>query len=1161
VYKLEMSLAAVAGAAGALAAFAVCGAAAAPMPSWSIESRAPTYFVPGKVGFYDVLVTNAGTVPAEEVTVTDKLPAGVEVKSMSLYWSLIESFDLGPYFCSHPTGQDVTCSFPASSVFGVTIEPGQTVRMVIEVTVSSPVSEGPIVNEAAVEGGGAARASTFSQSVISSHPSFGIPKFTMQATRAMEVPGTRERRRNREPISHENDGFVNIPYSFTQADGHPDSITTKIEFAQEGLETEEGPVSVPTRDPKNIAVALPPGFLGNPTAVPSCSLKQALAFGAPCPASTQVGVAVIYLLAGQGLVGPIVNVTPEAGQSAEFAIETNSKINFLLTGHVVRTSEGYGLAVVSTGNPSTLIVGLETTFWGVPASEVHDPERGLFCGRLSGETSPWGCGMSINGVKNGEFIGLGEEKSGEPEVPFLTMPGNCAAGPETVGIRADSWEEPGAFVSASTTLPGATGCGLLQFAPGIVAEPDSLLADAPVGLGVNVTVPQFESPERLSTPELRSAAVTLPLGMSVNPAIVDGIQACDESGPEGIDFTGPESEEVGLNGELQLAAGHCPDASIVGTAEAITPLLSEPVKGHVYLARPGCGGPGEAACTEEDAVDGNLYKLYLELGGTGPLASTGVHLKIPGEAQVNPATGQITTRFEGLPAGNPPHFEGNPQLPFSELKVRLNGGPRAPLANPPVCGAAVTTADFKPWSAPGTTPEGVFVEGLPDATPSSFFSVEGCASPPGLSPGFVAGTVTANAGKFSAFTLNLSRKDREQYIMGVRLHTPEGLLGMLSSVPLCGEAEADAGTCPQASKIGTTRVASGAGSHPFEVEGSMYLTGPHDGAPFGLSVVTHAVAGPFNLGLVVVRARIEVDRTNSTLTVSTDESGPYALPQILFGVPLRLQRITVDVDRPGFMFNPTNCKAQRITAEITGSQGAAAGVVSPFAVGGCKSLGFKPQFSVSTSGKTSRAKGASLDAKLSYPKGAMGNDANIAKAKVSLPTQLPSRLNTLQKACPVQTFNANPAACPAASIVGIARASTPVLPVGLTGPVYFVSHGGEAFPQLIIVLEGDGVRVDLAGSTFISKGITSSTFKTVPDVPVNTFELYLPQGRNSALAANGSLCKQKSKLVMPTEFTAQNGMVIRQRTKIQVGQCGPSRKPRRTRARGARRQHHGKGRR
>jgi hypothetical protein len=993
---------------------------------------------------------------------------------------------------------------------------------------------------------------------------FGIAKFTMQTTeRTVEVKAVGGGVR-----------FVNLPYSFTQAGGHPWALTTTGDLTSEEIEFQNGSLTaheiLPTRDPKNIVTSLPPGLLGNPVAVPRCPLTQVTSGGEECPPDTQVGVALLHWQGGKEALSPIVNVTPAAGQSAEFAIENHVKIDTpLLTAHLVRTPQGeYGFTVASNEIPVVSLTGFELTFWGVPEDQTHNPMRGLFC------SSPGaGKAMSCEG---------GNQQPGLTPVPFVTMPTDCAAGPETATLRADSWQEPGqvangryeGYAEKITTMPGVTGCDVLQFDPAIEVTPDRLLADEPVGLGVDVKVPQPEAPGVNGTPHLRNAVVTLPEGMSISPGIVDGIQACDEAGPEGINFEGALSEEVGLSGELQLAAGHCPDASIVGTAKAITPLLPEPVEGHVYLARPLCGGAGESPCTEQDALDGHLYQLYLELGGRGPLAKTGINIKAHGFTEANPATGQLTTKF----------LE-NPQTPFSELQIELNGGPRAPLDNPAVCGPAVTTADFTPWSAPGTTPahpdwtppvESLSVAGTPDATPSSFFEVSGCANPAGLAPGFQAGTVTPQAGQFSAFTMNLSRADREQFVKGVQVHTPPGLLAMLSSVPLCPENQANYpaiyGECT-ASKIGTTRVASGAGSHPFEIEGNVYLTGPHNGAPFGLSVVTHAVAGPFNLGLVVVRARIDIDPTDSTATITTDETGPYELPQIIFGVPLRLKQITVNIDRPGFMFNPTNCGApgqpgiQQVKARISGTENAVANVQSRLAVGGCKSLAFTPSFTVATSGHTSKADGASLDAKVSYPAGSVGTQANIAYVKVELPKQLPSRLTTLQKACTDATFNSNPAACPSASIIGIARTTTPLLPVELSGPVYFVSHGGEAFPSLIVVLQGDGVRVDLTGTTFISKaGITSSTFKTVPDVPVNSFEIYLPEGKYSALAANGNLCaltrtvavtrrvtrrvhgrtvhktltshvKGPATLSMPTELVAQNGAVIKQSTKISVTEC------------------------
>jgi hypothetical protein len=993
-----------------------------------------------------------------------------------------------------------------------------------------------------------------------------ITKFALQTTRSVPVGG---------PFTPENWGFANEPVTYTQAGGHlngqgggADALTATIEFesetAVEYVNNLELHRPVPTRDPKDIVVDLPTGLLGNPTALPRCPLTLVTRYR-PCPIVTQVGVAEVELHHGEGFVAPIVDVEPEEGQSAEFAIESPWGINFIMTAHVVRAPEeagkpaGYGITVVTKSIPIEEIYRVVTTFWGVPAASIHNPERGLRCNRVLSTHGPndWGC------------TSPGGERSGEPETPFLTMPSDCYAGRQAATIRSDSWEEPGrvgvngkyeGYVQEQSTMPGVTGCNLLGFAPEVRTEPDTLLADAPMGLGLDLVVPQPETPTRLATPEMRKSVIGFPSGVSISPSVVDGVQACNEFGPEGINFTGSGSEEKGVDDELQLAHGHCPNASTIGTAEAVTPLLSEPLKGHIFLARPACGGTGQSACTERDAANGDLYQLYLELGGEGQLANAGVNIKVRLKTKANPATGQLTAVAEEIA-----------QLPFSELKVHLNGGPRAPLDNPAQCGQATTTADFTSWAAPGTTPEGVLVPGLADATPSSSYEVQGCSSSPGLAPAFVAGTVIPTAGKFSAFTLNLSRKDREQYVKGIQVHTPPGLLGMLSNVPLCPEEQANNpaafGECTT-SKIGTTRVASGAGSHPFEIEGNMYLTGPYEGAPFGLSIVTHAVAGPFNLGLVIVRARVNVDPVTSALTITTDETGPYALPQIIFGVPLRLQRIAVNVDRPNFMFNPTNCHAQGITATISGNAQALANVSSPFAASDCKSLAFKPHFTAFTSGHTSRTKGAFLDTRLSYPKNALGNDSNIASVRVELPRALPSRLSTLNHACPDSVFDQNPANCPPESRVGYARSTTPLLPVPVEGPAFFVSHGGKGFPDLIIVLQGDGVTVDLVGSTFINKaGITSSAFKTIPDVPVDSFELYLPEGKYSALAANRNLCqaaqtrtrlvKRKVRgrlkgrtvtrivtkrikslgLVMPTELVAQYGAVLKQNTPIAVQGC------------------------
>ncbi len=366
-------------------------------------------------------------------------------------------------------------------------------------------------------------------------------------------------------------------------------------------------------------------------------------------------------------------------------------------------------------------------------------------------------------------------------------------------------------------------------------------------------------------------------------------------------------------------------------------------------------------------------------------------------------------------------------------------------------------------------------------------------------------------------------------------------------MPLCGEPQAAQGTCPEASQIGEVTAGVGPGPEPLFIKGGkVFLTGPYDGAPFGLSIAVSEKAGPFDLGTgpcdcEVVRATVKVDPHTAQLTVSNS-----ALPTIKDGIPFQVKTINVTINRPEFVFNPTNCEPMSVTGTLSSTQGMSAPVARHFQVTNCAALAFKPTFKVSTSGRTSRKEGASLTVKLTYPNTPQGTEANLARVKVELPKQLPSRLKTLQKACVAATFEANPANCPATSVVGHAKAITPIIPVPLEGPAYFVSHGGEAFPSLIVVLQGYGVTVDLVGTTFISKhGITSSTFKTVPDVPVGSFELTLPEGPYSALAAPGNLCK--GTLKMPTEFFAQNGAVIHQSTTIKAAGCPKKRAAHRTR--------------
>jgi hypothetical protein len=967
---------------------------------------------------------------------------------------------------------------------------------------------------------------------------FGIANFTVHTTRPKAVPYG---------PGIPGAGFVNEPYLFIQAGGHPSQLTNKLEFVSE--EIGEGGL-VPTRDPRDTVIDLPPGLTANPLAVPRCERIIALS-GGRCPADSQIGVFVVYFFGDKAALGPIVNLTPEAGQSAELALETGLG-SLPMQGRLVRTPQGYGVRVVSRGLPALSILSIETSLWGVPAAPEHDAERGLFCGAITLD-SEWSCEG-------------GNVASGVSPVPFLTMPSDCSAGSVTETAWADSWDEPEPYLRAESSLPAVTGCEGAPFTPEIEVRPDTVEADEPVGVSINIENKDEDLTQSIATPPMRGTTVTLPPGMTISPAVANGVQACNQNGPQGIDMPtgtntkgeelGPgeigEGEELAPSGEARLAPGHCPEASTVGSAEAFTPLLPLPIKGRVYLGAPGCGGVGQPVCTEADAVDGNLYHMYVELGGETGRRSQGVDLKIEGKVEANPATGQLTVKLAN-----------NPQLPLSQLTINLNGGPRALLDNPATCGPARTTSDLEPWSAPGITPppESLLTPGTPDATASSFYDVTGCLTPSVLHPTLIAGTLTADAGAFSPFTVTVSRSDREQFLSGLQMSTPPGLAAMLSSVPLCPTAAANKGTCPEASRIGRSLVTLGAGSLPFTMDGDVFLTGGYEGAPFGLSIVTNAVAGPLNLGLIVIRAGIEVNPETSAMTITS-----RSLPQIVFGVPLRMQRVTLEIDRPNFIFNPTNCDEQQITATVVGNEGATANLSNRFGVTGCKNLAFKPTLSATVTAPPGSRDGASLDIKLTRPTVPMGAEANLAGMDVALPRQLPVRLKALQDACQQRTFNADPANCPSSSIMGIARATTPVLPIEMAGPLYFVAHGRDHFPSPILILQGDGVRLNLAGATRISKsGTVQVSFPGIPDVPITSFELFLPQGPHSMLDAPTNLCapsgrqqtgqrtdgpRKKSSaraqrsLIMPTELVAQNGAIVHQQTKLKLAGC-PTSDPRR----------------
>ncbi len=1051
------------------------GQAFATMPWWHVNTVSAPVGVAGGEDRILVEVSDVGdgVVNGLEhpVTVADKLPTGVVATAVyasggggSLGRELGDSIGLYKDHCSLAT---LTCTYAGPLL--------AYERLIIVIVVKVAPGAGDGENEVSVSGGGApSLVSRRALSLRESPTSFGVENYE---------------------LTPEEEGGA----SDTQAGSHPFQLTTTLGLNAQTVpagfgDTHHGVVSEvqPLALTKDLRFNLPPGLIGNPTPLPQCSeleFTQSVLGKGECTADTAVGVATVVVtnpVEGTEVPWvdsvPLYNLAPSVGEPAKFAFKTIAGPVVLDT--TVRTGGGYGVVVtVSNIIQNVGFIGSQVTFWGDPGDPRHDATRGSKC-LVDENASLSPLERSCVGQQGGQ--------------PFLILPTSCT-GPLHTTIESDSWDEPGVFAMKEYTFAnlagepvGQDGCNRLNFQPSISVTPDGQQASTPTGLTVGVHVSQEANlnPTGLAEATVKDTTVTLPAGVTLNPAGADGLSSCSLG-------------QIGLESPAEQA---CPESSKVGTVEIETPLLPHRLEGAAYLAQ------------QNANPFGSLIALYL----VAKDPYSGVIVKLAGEVKPQEGTGQLVSTFKDTP-----------QLPFENLRLHFFGGSRAPLGTPALCGSYTTTASIAPWSGnpPADSSSEFLITSGPNGSP--------CSNPLQFSPDLTTGSLNIQAGAFTPFTMTMSREDGNQNLDAIQLKMPPGLLGELSKVTLCGEAQANAGSCGPESLIGETVVSVGLGGNPYTVKGGrVYITGPYAGAPYGLSIVNPAKAGPFDLGQVVVRAKIEVDPSTAAITITSDSSGPYRIPQMIDGIPLQIKHVNVTVNRPEFTFNPTDCEPMQIGGSLTSSEGAVSALHVPFQVTNCATLGFKPIFSVSTSGKTSRAGGASLHVKLTYPKAPFGTQANIGKVKVDLPKQLPSRLTTLQKACPDSVFNQNPAACPADSRVGSATATTPVLPVYLQGPAYFVSHGGAKFPELIIALSGQGVTVYLHGETFINKqGITSSTFRTIPDVPIGTFELTLPQGPDSALAANGDLCTVKGGLHMPTAFVGANGMSIKQSTPVTATGC------------------------
>jgi hypothetical protein len=879
------------------------------------------------------------------------------------------------------------------------------------------------------------------------------------------------------------------------AGSHPFQLTTTLDLNQtlvpDRLKENEIEPSAPALL-KDVHFRLPAGLIGNPKATPQCSnLDFATLLTGDinlCPSDTAVGVALVtinepVLFPFSTEAVPLFNLAPAPGEPARFGFEVYNVPAILDTS--VRADGEYRVEVSVENAPQTAaILGSQVTFWGEPGDKRHDNARG------------WDCVQGGHHAKKGEACTTPSPPS---TVPFLSLPTSCAS-PTATALTGDSWL--GDELEGSTSFAALSGCENVPFGPSIAVSAETKSASTPTGLKVNVKVPQETTLEahKIAEGDVRDTTVVFPEGVQVSPSGANGLQACSEAqvGFKGIN---PETQAS----EFTANAPSCPDASKIGVVHIKTPLLADELNGGLYLAQ------------QNANPFGSLIALYLV--AEDPVS--GVLVKLAGQVTLDQSTGRITSVFANTP-----------QLPFEELEVDLFGGPRASVTSPPVCGGFATTALFTSWSG------GPLVGSSSD--PGAFDLESGpgggaCTSVQPFTPGFNAQSTNTAAGAFTPFTLNISRPDADQALGTVTTTLPAGIAAIIAAVTPCPEPQAAAGTCGAESLIGHTTASAGLGPEPFTApQGQVFLTGSYKGAPFGLSIVTPAVAGPFNLGEVIVRAAISINPNTAAVTIVSDP-----LPTRLQGIPLQLQHINVTVDRPGFEFNPTSCQPKSIEGTITGAAGASAAVSSPFQVSNCAGLPFKPKIKESVTGQGSKADGVGFDVTL---ESAGLGQANIHKVDLTLPKALPSRLDTIQKACKEQIFNVNPAACDAGSVVGEGIVHTPVFKNPLRGPAYLVGHAGAEFPDVEFVLQGENVTIVLDGKTFIEKGVTFSRFETAPDAPFTKFEALLPAGPHSALGVESlitgparNLCKVA--LSIPTKLEGQNGALIKETSKISITGC------------------------
>ena len=895
---------------------------------------------------------------------------------------------------------------------------------------------------------------------------------------------------------------------YTQAGGHPHSASGAFELSRR--KNGEGSASQ-VEFLKNIVTDLPPGFLGNPRAVPElCSgtdvVAEDLYANPTCPRTSIVGFADLVLgIVKEGALStgwPVYAIAPERGAPAQFVIYLNGVKTLISVTPRLRPSEGYAIRIESPAlskNPTVFSVALTLCGYGVNVQEGGGDHK------LAPQVT--GCKPPTQG---------GSDPANP--IPLLTNQTECTLAPPVTTIATDSWESAGRvgpdgspdysdpnWHVAEALAPEITGCEDVPFEPETDLTPSSKRADSPTGFDVTIEMPTegLETPGEIAQSTLKKAVVTLPEGMAVNPSAADGLGAC-----------GSAQIKLGTNEPIA-----CPDSSKVGTAKVTTPLLEETLEGGVYLAKQG------------DNPFKSLLALYLVVESK----ERGLLIKIPGKVEADPVTGQLVSTFDD-----------NPQAPFSSLELSFNSGNRAPLLNPAKCGSYDIVSQLYPYSAPNDP-----------VTQTSTFRVtqgpSGGSCPNGsLNPKLNAGIQNPLAGATSPFLVGLSREDGSQRIKGLEMSLPPGLTAYLKGVSTCsdsalasvsgaigtGQSEIDIPSCPASSQVGSVSVGAGGGTNPFYVHtGRAYLAGPYKGAPLSIAVIAPAVAGPFDLGSVVVRNAAYVDPVSTQIRVVSDP-----IPTILHGIPIDLRDVRVSVNRPNFTLAPTRCEPMVVGAKVSGEAGASRDLSNRFQVGACDRLGFKPKLSLRLKGGTKRGENPKLIAIVRAREG----DANIAALSVRLPRSAFLDQAHIRTICTRVQWAAD--ACPPGSVYGQIQVTTPLLDYPLQGNVYLRSSDNK-LPDLVSDLRGPAnqpIRVEFSGRTDSVKGALRNTFDFVPDAPFTTARLELFGGKRGLVVNSRDICAKTFRATV--QMDAQNGRTHDTQPAVQ-NDCKKSKRKRAQRSR------------